>query len=83
MFTLNLIALIILFIGGLNWGLVGIFNWNLVNAIFGVGSVVSTIIYILVGIATIWLVINAIANRGEVCCCKCGCKKDEQNHQTY
>lgn len=81
MFTLNLITLIILFIGGLNWGLVGIFNWNLVDAIFGVGSVVSTIIYILVGISTLWLIINAIANRGEVCCCKCGC--DEEKKSSY
>lgn len=82
MFTLNLITLIILFIGGLNWGLVGIFNWNLVDAIFGVGSVLSTIIYILVGISALWLIISAIANRGELTCCKCGCEKDE-NKSSY
>lgn len=80
MFILNLITLIILFIGGLNWGLVGIFNWNLVDAIFGVGSVISTIIYVLVGISALWLIINAIANRGEVCCCKCGCEDEKKSY---
>ena len=58
----NLIAFIILTIGGLNWGLVGIFQWNLVEAIFGGFNVGSIIIYILVLIATIWLIISAIVN---------------------
>lgn len=48
------IALILLVIGGLNWGLVGIWNWDVVAAIFGAGSVVATIVYILVGIAGLW-----------------------------
>lgn len=52
--TIDWIALILLVIGGLNWGLVGIWNWNLVDVIFGVGSILSTIIYILVGIAGLW-----------------------------
>ena len=48
------IALILLIIGGLNWGLVGIWNWDLVAAIFGAGSVVARIVYILVGVAALW-----------------------------
>ncbi len=52
--TLDWIALILLVIGGLNWGLVGVWNWNLVDAIFGVGSVVARIIYIVVGLAGLW-----------------------------
>ena len=45
----NLIAYIILIIGGLNWGLVGIFNFNLVSTIFGAYPAVGTIIvYVLV-----------------------------------
>lgn len=56
--TLNSIALILLIIGGLNWGLVGLFNVDLVAAIFGgtVGSrsALSNIVYILVGIAAIY-----------------------------
>ncbi len=56
--SLNSIALALLVIGGLNWGLVGIFNFDLVAAIFGgeVGykSGLSRIIYALVGLAAIY-----------------------------
>ncbi len=54
---MNCIALILMIIGALNWGLVGIFQWNLVSAIFGPASVVSRIIYILVALAGIWGVV--------------------------
>ena len=52
--ALHVIAWILLIIGGLNWGLVGIFEWDLVAAIFG-GSdaVVSKIVYILVGLSAL------------------------------
>lgn len=52
--VLDIIALILVLIGGLNWGLVGAFNFNLVDTIFGAGSVVSAIVYILVGISAIY-----------------------------
>ena len=45
------IALTFTIIGGINWGLVGIFNFNLVDYIFGNGSVMSRIIYTIVAIA--------------------------------
>lgn len=45
---------ILLFVGGLNWGLVGAFDFNLVDSIFGVDSSIGMIIYILVGLAAIW-----------------------------
>ena len=48
------IALILIIIGAINWGLVGIFNFNLVDAIFGTMSVISRIIYALVGISGLW-----------------------------
>ena len=48
---INTIALLLVIIGGLNWGLVGLFNFNLVDFLFGEGSILSKIIYILVGIA--------------------------------
>lgn len=51
--TINIIALTLVIIGALNWLLVGLFNYNLVDAIFGTMSIVSRIIYILVGIAGI------------------------------
>lgn len=47
-----MITFILLVIGGLNWLLVG-FGYNLVDKIFGVGSSVSMIIYILVGLSAI------------------------------
>ena len=45
------IALTFTIIGAINWGLVGIFNFNLVDYIFGNGSVMSRIIYIVVAIS--------------------------------
>ena len=51
---IDTIALILIIIGALNWGLIGIFNFNLVETIFGGFSVISRIIYALVGIAGLW-----------------------------
>lgn len=52
--TVNAIALALVIIGGLNWGLVGLFDFNLVSAIFGLDSWFTNLVYILVGIAAIW-----------------------------
>ncbi|AKB16134.1 hypothetical protein SAMN02910340_00340 [Methanosarcina thermophila] len=52
----DLIALILVIVGGLNWGLVGLFDFNLVDAIFGAGSTLSRIIYILVGLAALYMI---------------------------
>ena len=49
------LCLILLIIGGINWGLVGIFQFDLVAWLFGgSASVVSRIIYTLVGLSAIW-----------------------------
>ncbi|MEE0874636.1 MAG: DUF378 domain-containing protein [Ruminococcus sp.] len=54
---LDKIALAILIIGGLNWGSVGIFQFDLVAFIFGGQSgVISRVIYVLVGLAAIWCI---------------------------
>ena len=45
------IALVLIIIGAINWGLVGFFKFNLVDTIFGIMSVISRIIYVLVGIS--------------------------------
>lgn len=50
------IALILVIIGAIVWGLIGIFNFNLVTAIFGDMSIISKIIYILVGISGLWAI---------------------------
>jgi hypothetical protein len=49
--------MILIVIGGLNWLLVGIFDFNLVSAIFGVMAIISRIVYILVGVAALYVVI--------------------------
>ena len=51
--TLQKIALVITIIGAINWGLIGIFDFNLVDTLFGIGSMLSRIVYILVGICGI------------------------------
>jgi len=55
--TVDIIAFVLLVIGGLNWGLVGFFNYNLVSAIFAGAPVVARFIYALVGLAALWDII--------------------------
>jgi len=54
--TLHVITLILVIVGGINWGLIGLFDYNLVDAIFGTMSLTSRIIYTLVGIAGLWAI---------------------------
>jgi uncharacterized protein len=54
--TFDWITLILVMIGGLNWGLIGFFNFDLIGAIFGNMSGLSRIIYALVGLSAIWVV---------------------------
>jgi uncharacterized membrane protein YuzA (DUF378 family) len=56
--TLDVIAAALLIIGGLNWGLVGLFSFNLVAAIFGDMTIVSRIIYTIVGICALYWVVE-------------------------
>ncbi len=51
---LNTLSLILIIIGAINWGLVGLFNYDLVAALFGSGSALSDLIYALVGLAGIY-----------------------------
>ncbi len=51
---IDTIALVLVIIGAINWGLIGIFNFNLVETIFGGFNVLVRIIYTLVGIAGLW-----------------------------
>lgn len=64
--AIGLIAIILLIIGGLNWGIVGIFNWNLVAAIFGgATSVLTRLIYVLVGLAAIVKIVKMLMHKPE------------------
>ena len=51
---LDIITLILVIIGAIVWGLIGLFDWNLVGEIFGDGTAVARIIYILVGLSGLW-----------------------------
>lgn len=53
----NTITLILLIVGGLNWGLVGLFSFDLVAALFGEMSALSRIVYVLVGLSALWQLI--------------------------
>ncbi len=78
MIIANIIAFTLVMIGAFNWGLVGIFNWNLVSAIFGAEmNVGSSIIYILVFLASVWLIFYAIYGRGKIDMQVIGKTKDE------
>lgn len=61
---LNVTALILLIVGGLNWALVGLLQFDLVAFIFGDMTLLSRIIYILVGLAAIVILVN-IGKLGE------------------
>ena len=50
------IALVLLIIGGLNWGLVGVFNFDLVKTIFGDMSLIARVVYTLVGLSAIYAI---------------------------
>ena len=62
--TLNIITMILVIIGALNWLLVGLFGFDLVAALFANGlgtlSAVSRIVYILVGLSGIWLLFTLL-----------------------
>ncbi len=55
------IAMVLLVIGGINWGLVGLFELDLVAAIFGEMTVITKVIYVIVAIAAIYTLVGAIA----------------------
>ncbi|HUE45452.1 MAG TPA: DUF378 domain-containing protein [Aestuariivirgaceae bacterium] len=53
----NLFTIVLIIVGGLNWGLVGLFDWNLVAAILGDGSLLSRTVYVLVGLSAVWQIV--------------------------
>ena len=57
MLVLDRIALILTIIGGLNWGSIGLFRFDLVAALFGgQTATLSRVVYTLVGIAAVWCI---------------------------
>jgi len=63
----NIISYILVLLGAVNWGLFGIFDFNLVSAIFsGARSVGSIIIYSIIAAAALWLIISPFLTRGRL-----------------
>lgn len=62
--ALNIITLILVIVGGLNWGLVGAFDFDLVASIFGEGSALSRLVYVLVGLSALWQLIPLVRSFG-------------------
>lgn len=54
---INKTTLLLLIVGGLNWGLVGLFGFDLVAALFGEMSLLSRVVYTLVGASALWQLI--------------------------
>jgi len=50
----NVVTLALVIVGGLNWGLVGLFGFDLVAALFGPASALARIVYTLVGLSAAW-----------------------------
>lgn len=65
MFIANLVSYILVLLGALNWGLYGVFNFNLVSAVFmGDRSIGAIITYVIIALAAIWLIVSTIFARG-------------------
>lgn len=57
------LAFLLLVVGGLNWGLVGLFDFNLVGVLFGAWPLVEKVVYILVGLAAV----SEVASHMDIC----------------
>lgn len=53
--SLHMVAYVFLWVGGLNWGLVGLLNVNLVNMLFGSVPALEKLVYVLVGASAVYL----------------------------
>jgi uncharacterized membrane protein YuzA (DUF378 family) len=52
---LHMVAFLLLVVGGLNWGLVGLFKFNLVSTLFGSMSTLEMLVYVLVGLSAVYI----------------------------
>lgn len=65
-----MVAFALLVVGGLNWGLVGLFKLNLVESLLGSMPTVEMVVYILVGLSALWIAVTHMND-----CRICGKKK--------
>ena len=57
------IALVLVIIGGLNWGLIGLLDFDLVARVFGVMTTASRVVYAMVGVSALYLAILAMKKK--------------------
>lgn len=55
--VIDISALLLLIIGGINWGLIGLFNYNVVEVLLGGHNLAAAFVYILVGIAALYYIL--------------------------
>jgi uncharacterized protein len=56
--TLHMVAVLLLVVGGINWGLVGLFDYNLVMALLGGYPAVEMLVYVLVGLSALYILVT-------------------------
>jgi len=52
--TVNTVTFVLTFAGAISWGLVGGFDYNIVTTLFGVGTTLTTVMYVLIGVSGIY-----------------------------
>ena len=62
----NILAWVLLIIGGFNWLIIGIFSLNVVGLIFGGITILLRIVYILVGLSALWILIAPFIEKGRI-----------------
>ncbi len=63
--ALKAISIILVVVGGLNWGLVGLFGFDLVATLFGAIPIVSRVVYVLVGLAAVALILTSFGKKSQ------------------
>ena len=65
MLIVNIIAYVLVIVGAINWGLFGLFDFNLVSTVFaGARTVGSVITYSIIALAALWLILSPIITNG-------------------
>ncbi len=53
--TLGMVAMLLVSVGAINWGLKGLLDLNLVESLLGAGSLLEKVVYILIGVSGVWM----------------------------
>jgi uncharacterized membrane protein YuzA (DUF378 family) len=55
---LHIVSFVLVIVGALNWGLIGLFHYNVVMSLLGAWPMVEQVVYILVGVAAVYLLLT-------------------------